>query len=328
MDSRRVRTSLDLNLNPFHHVGQVPKKDFDGDHAVDFEEKLLVKEEGDVRLMEELNRINSENRKLTDTLTVMCENYNALQIQLRELMMNKNSNEINNELLSPMSSRKRKADSEDYIINKINAINNGFIINGSSTIESSSSDEETCKLPKEFKSNVSTAYVRVDSSDKTLIVKDGYQWRKYGQKVTRDNPSPRAYFKCSFAPCCPVKKKVQRSAEDPTIMVVTYEGEHNHMNPSRPQFSISPIQPSGSVDLPALRPSGSTATLDLVQPSRGSPKNPKILPVQGVDQGPVLQQILVQQMASSLTRDPNFTAALAAAISGRIFDGHTHLDNS
>lgn len=34
---------------------------------------------------------------------------------------------------------------------------------------------------------------------------------------------------------------------------------------------------------------------------------------------PELQQFLVEQMASSLTKDPNFTAALAAAISGKIF---------
>ena len=64
-------------------------------------------------------------------------------------------------------------------------------------------DEGTCRWIK-----VTRVCTRIDPSDTTLTVKDGYQWRKYGQKVTRDNPSPRAYFRCAYAPSCPVKKKV------------------------------------------------------------------------------------------------------------------------
>ena len=108
-------------------------------------------------------------------------------------------------------------------------------------------------------------------------------------------------------------------------MVVTYEGKHSHMKPSQSHLSIGPIKPAGP-GLPVIRsPAGSTITLDMVHPA-GSGDPPKMPGQQGglnIDQTPVLQHILVQQMASSLTRDPNFTAALAAAISGRIFDHST-----
>nr|GEU97504.1 DNA-binding WRKY [Tanacetum cinerariifolium] len=58
-------------------------------------------------------------------------------------------------------------------------------------------------------------------------LEDGYRWRKYGQKAVKNSPFPRSYYRCTNSKCT-VKKRVERSSEDPTTVITTYEGQHCH----------------------------------------------------------------------------------------------------
>ncbi|XP_059289370.1 WRKY transcription factor 71-like [Lycium ferocissimum] len=62
-------------------------------------------------------------------------------------------------------------------------------------------------------------------------LEDGYRWRKYGQKAVKNSPYPRSYYRCTSQKC-QVKKRVERSYQDPSIVITTYEGQHNHHLPS------------------------------------------------------------------------------------------------
>ncbi|XP_019185467.1 PREDICTED: probable WRKY transcription factor 4 isoform X2 [Ipomoea nil] len=58
---------------------------------------------------------------------------------------------------------------------------------------------------------------------------DGYNWRKYGQKLVKGSECPRSYYRCTHLNCA-VRKKVERSP-DGHIIEITYKGKHNHEIP-------------------------------------------------------------------------------------------------
>ncbi|WOK95674.1 putative WRKY transcription factor 71 [Canna indica] len=86
-------------------------------------------------------------------------------------------------------------------------------------------------------------------------LEDGYRWRKYGQKAVKNSPFPRSYYRCTSQKC-PVKKRVERSCQDPAMVITTYEGKHTHRSPTRtPRGSTTIFQ------LPAAAsPAPSTAS--------------------------------------------------------------------
>ncbi|KAJ4958145.1 hypothetical protein NE237_025256 [Protea cynaroides] len=248
-------------------------------NIMDVEQNMSLEEK--VQTLEsEIQRLYKENENLSFSLGVINNNYRSLlQACLQEKQIQETSR-------AAASTSPKSGSSEEY--------------------SNKRAQNEVAKA------KVSRVLKRADPGDLSLVVKDGFHWRKYGQKITKDNPSPRAYFKCSMFPDCPVKKKVQRSVEDKSILVVTYEGEHNHAVPGAPNFSImvdsattnylnsssstvNPFQPDTNLGL-AFPPAHESSRRPNCHDSMEDNNNG------------------IEEYVASLTRDRNFTAALAASV--------------
>lgn len=68
----------------------------------------------------------------------------------------------------------------------------------------------------------------------------------------------RSYYRCTTA-TCNVKKRVERSFTDPSVVVTTYEGQHTHPSPLIPRPSVAGVPPVTAV--------GSSFAMPLMQGS-------------------------------------------------------------
>lgn len=92
---------------------------------------------------------------------------------------------------------------------------------------------------------------------------DGYNWRKYGQKLVKGNTFVRSYYKCTFSNC-PARKQVERS-HDGNITEINYLWKHEHPKPPHTLLKgsafVLPVQSTGSDELSLTTSEGHSSVL-------------------------------------------------------------------
>lgn len=100
--------------------------------------------------------------------------------------------------------------------------------------------------------------------------RDGYNWRKYGQKQVKSPKGSRSYYRCTYSDCC--AKKIECSSDSGNVIEIVNKGSHCHEPPRKISFSPREIRAASAMP-PVSEDSTVLQELAIVVPSCSAKEN-------------------------------------------------------